>query len=200
MRKNDYSNELVNVVKQFLEEGKWRYSFNKNTGVFQFSLKIRGKIQKINYVIEVQKKEILVYGISPIGADQEDFAMMYQMAEFICYVNYGLKNGCFEFDFRDGEIRFRSFIDCDEVIPSMEVIKNSVYCTAAMYENYAPGITEIIFVGCSAKEAIAKCKKFLEEICSATSTITDESTEGEMKNLLDRLAGHLDVPEDLEGE
>ena len=36
--------------------------------------------------------------------------------------NYGLKNGCFELYFRDGEIRFRSFIDCEDVMPSTEVI------------------------------------------------------------------------------
>lgn len=113
MRKYEYSDEIVNVVKKFLDDDDWHYSFNEETGIFRFSLRIRGKIQSISYVIDVHEDEFITYGMSPIGADGEDTEMMAQMAEFICRANYGMKNGCFELD-RDGEIRFRSFVDCEE--------------------------------------------------------------------------------------
>lgn len=162
MRKYEYSDELVNLVKKFLSEDGWHFSFDENTGVFDFGIRIKSKIQKINYIVGVHEDEIIVYGMCPIGADHADGNMMAQMAEFFCRANYGLKNGCFELDFRDGEIRFRSFIDSEAVMPSTEVIKNSIYCTAAMYERYAPGIVDIIFTGCTAKEAIVKCEKSSE--------------------------------------
>ena len=163
MKKYNYSNEIANVVKKFLTDDDWHYSFDEERGIFDFGLRVRSKIQKIKYLIDVKEDEMVVYGICPIGADRDDEKMMAQMAEFICRANFGLKNGCFEFDFRDGEIRYKSFIDCDEVLPSTEVVKNSIHCTAAMYKRYAAGITSIIFAGSSAKEAIAMCEKSPDE-------------------------------------
>ena len=43
--------------------------------------------------------------------------------------------------------------------PSLEAVKNSIQCTAAMFKCYGPGIIDIIFGGVSAKEAIIKCEK-----------------------------------------
>lgn len=48
--------------------------------------------------------------------------MMAQMSEFLCGVSYRLKDGYFEFNFRDGEVRFRNFIDCEDVVLSIELI------------------------------------------------------------------------------
>ena len=102
---------------------------------------------------------LITYGIVPVAVDPEDSDGMKRMAEFICRVNYGLQYGCFEFDFRDGWIRFKSFIDCEKHAPSLEAVKNSIQCTAAMFKCYGPGIIDIIFGGVSAKEAIIKCEK-----------------------------------------
>ena len=128
--------------------------------------------------------------------------MMAQMAEFICRANYGLKNGCFELDFRDGEIRFRSFIDCEDLMPSTKVIKNSIHCTAAMFKRYATGIVDIIFSGCTAKKAIAKCEKSPEdELRSMISEAVGEDMEGtDIADMIERLAARLGITEDGEDE
>ena len=156
MRKYEYSNELANLVKKFLVDNDWHFAFDENTGVFEFGLRVKSKIQKINYIVDVHEDEIVVYGMCPIGANHTESNMMVQMAEFLCRANYGLKNGCFELDFRDGEIRYKSFIDCEDMMPSNEVIKNSIHCTAAMFKRYAPGIVDIIFSGSSAKVSETK--------------------------------------------
>lgn len=167
MSKYEYSNEIVDVVKKFLADDDWNYFFDEETGLFHFGLRIRSKIQKLNYVIDVHEDEIVTYGISPVAVDSDDPEMMRRMAEFICRVNYGLKNGCFELDFEDGEIRFRSFIDCKGLLPSMEVVKNSVGCAAIMFELYASGMVDIIFGGASARDAIARCEEATaEKFCS----------------------------------
>ncbi len=202
MRKYEYSKDLVNIVKQFLVDDDWHFSFDENTGVFDFGLRVKGKIQKINYIVDVHEDEIVVYGMCPIGADHTDVNMMAQMAEFLCRANYGLKNGCFELDFRDGEIRFRSFIDCEDLMPSKEVIKNSIHCTAAMFKRYAPGIVDIIFSGCTAKEAIAKCEKSPDdELRSMLSEVAGEDMEGtDIADMIERLAARLGITEDGEDE
>ena len=73
--------------------------------------------------------------------------------------NYGLRNGNFELDMRDGEIRYKVFVDCDGVIPSREVIKGSIIIPAMMFERYSPGILDVVFKGVSAAEAIGQCEE-----------------------------------------
>lgn len=210
MRRYDYSDEIVNVVKKFLTDDDWHYCFSEDIGIFKFGLRIRSKIQSISYVIDVHKDEFVTYGMSPIGADRENPEIMAQMAEFICRANYGLKNGCFELDFRDGEIRFRSFVDCENLLPSTDVVKNSVHCTAAMFKRYAPGIVDIIFGGASAKDAIAKCEKLTEDELSSAleEALGGDLSEESVGELLSRLApelgitgedddSHEDRPEDI---
>lgn len=154
--------------------------------MFKFDLKISSKIRKIKYVIDVKNDELVVYGICPVHADEKDEEMMAQMSEFLHRANYGLKNGCFEFDYEDGEIGFRSYIDCDGRLPSAENVKNSIYCTAAMFEQYGDGITSIVFADYSAQEAIAMCEKPLEEQFS-----DDELDEAELEEAFARLVGGL---------
>lgn len=188
MRKYEYSDELANAVDQFLTDDDWNYSFDSDKGVFDFNLNVKSRLRKIRYLIDIKKDEIIVYGICPIGADPEDKAEMAEMAEFICRANYGLRNGNFEFDFRDGEIRFKSFIDCDCVIPSAEVIKDSIYCTAAMFRRYGDGIASILFASSSAKEAIEQCEKSPSD---ELRRLLDSMRDGESVQLSDLLAQRL---------
>lgn len=38
MSKNEYSRALAAVVKKFLDDDKWHYSFKEDLGLFEFSL------------------------------------------------------------------------------------------------------------------------------------------------------------------
>lgn len=48
MKKYNYSNEIANVVKQFLTDDDWHYSFDEERGIFDFGLRVRSKIQNSN--------------------------------------------------------------------------------------------------------------------------------------------------------
>ena len=193
MKKYNYSDALANVVKQFLTEDEWYYSFDEARGIFDFGLKIESKIQRIRYIIDVKEDEMVIYGICPIGVDHNDEKMMAQMAEFICRANFGMKNGCWEVDYRDGEIRYKSYIDCDNMLPSTQVIKNSIYCIETMYEHYAHGITSIIFAGNSAKRAIAMCEDPDKECSSTLPETGDDADSGNVADMIARLAERLGI-------
>ena len=206
MKKYTYSDEIANVVKTFLTEDDWHYSFDEKTGIFTFGLRLRSKIQHIKYLIDVHEDEAVVYSIPTITADSYDSEMMARMAEFICRANYNLKNGNFEMDYRDGEIRFKSYIDCDNLTPSTAVVKNAVYCAATMFKRYAPGITDIIFADSTAKDAIAKCEESkadvlrrmlaqMEEDSDEDGTSESCSDDEEMSDMLERLAELIGITE-----
>ncbi len=167
--KNEYSMGIAEAIKSFLATDDWRFSFNEENGIFHFGVGLGGKIKNITYAIKVKEDSYIVYAISPISADPEDGKMMAAMAEFVCRVSYGLVNGNFELDFRDGELRYKSFVDCDGgVIPTRQIIKNSIYCPAMMFKRCIPGILAIVFGGASAEEADRKCESEMRKMIAKT--------------------------------
>lgn len=194
MKERIYSKSIANAINNFLAEDDWHFSFDDQRGLFKFGLCLKGRIKKINYIVDVKEDEYIVYAISPLGADEDDEKIMATMAEFVCRANYGLKNGNFELDMRDGEIRFKSFVDCDGITPTVEMVRNSIHCPAAMFDRYGAGIVDIIFSNATAKDAIAKCEKSpVEEI----RALLGEESDGDddMDAMFARLAAKLGINE-----
>lgn len=155
----EYSQQIADCIRNFLTEDDWHFTFDENIGVFRFTLNLKSRIKKVDYHIFVSDDEYLVYGVCPIGAESDDSEMIAEMARFVCRANYGLHNGCFELDANDGEIRYKSYVDCEEQLPSREIIRNSIYVVASMYNRYSSGLLAVVFAGASAEEAIAMCEE-----------------------------------------
>lgn len=194
MKNRTYSKSIANAINNFLTEDDWHFSFDDQRGLFKFGLNLKGRIKKVSYIIDVKDDEYVVYAISPLGADEDDEKMMATLADFICRANYGLKNGNFEIDMRDGEIRYKSFIDCEGITPTMEMVRNSIHCPAAMFDRYGAGIVDILFGNSTAKDAIAKCEKSPAEELRA---LLGEEFDGDddMDAMLARLAVRFGIDE-----
>ena len=83
---------------------------------------------------------------------------MGQMAEFLHKANYGIQDGNFEFDYRDGEINFKCYRNCCGIIPTNEMIHDSIYMPANVFQIYLDGMLQVIFNDLPASEAIALCE------------------------------------------
>ncbi len=153
-----YSEEIVEVIRSFLIDDDWKFDFDDERGIFRFGVAIESKLKNLRYFIPVREDAYTVYAICQIEADSDDKDIMKEMAEFICRANYGLRNGNFELDMSDGEIRYKTYVDCDGVIPSEEVVKGSIIIPAMMFDRYAPGLLDVMFKGATAEDAIAKCE------------------------------------------
>ncbi len=154
----NYSEEITEAIRNFLDEDDWKYEFDEERGIFRFGVGIESKLKHLRYFIPVRDDSYVVYAISPIDADSDDSSVMKEMAEFVCRANYGLRNGNFELDMSDGELRYKVFVDCDGITLSDEVVKGSIIIPSVMFDRYAPGILDIMFKGSTAEEAISKCE------------------------------------------
>ena len=158
-----YSPNIEKAVRlfmtDFMEDGAKAFTFDKEQGVFRAGLNAGGELQLLGCVIAIGDGYFRSYIVSPVGVDPKDSAKLAAMAEFICRVNYGMRNGNFEMDFNDGEIRYKSFVDCSSGTPSRDVIENSVVAGIEMTKRYYPGIKDVLFNGISPKEAVEKCEK-----------------------------------------
>ena len=197
MKEQTYSQNIANAINEFLKNNDWLFSFDEKRGVFEFGLSMNSRIKRVNYLIRVSDNEYIVYLTSPIGADKNNERMMAAMAEFVCRANYGLKYGNFEFDMRDGEIRFKIFVDCDAITPTQEMIHNSIHRPAAMFDNYSDGIVGIIFGDLSAKEAVEQCEGRKDDrLRSVLESLCDEDDDGELSDMLSRLAARMNIAEE----
>ena len=195
MYQND-SKEISDVIQRFLSNEDWNYEFQEEKGIFRFGLNLKCRIRNIQYIIDVNNTDYNEYGLIPLSANRNDQNEMAQIAEFLCRANYGLRNGNFELDFRDGEIRYKCYVDCKGLdAPTEEMVKHSIYCPAAMFERYGNGILQILFAEMSAEEAISLCEptqqgeesRKCDEAQEASSSITSirrDSPDETLKQLL----------------
>lgn len=149
-----YDASIARLVKKFLDEDDWNYTFNEKEGLFTFNLSMSNKLKKVSYRVRIRDDCYISYATCPLNADD----CKAEMAEFITRANYGLRNGNFEMDYRDGEIRYKCFVDCDETVPGKQTIKDSIYIPAYMFNRYGGGIVNVLFGMKSPADAIAECE------------------------------------------
>ena len=186
---SNYSRAIVNAIETFLTNLDWNYRFDEDNGIFHFGTRLKGKIKTIKYYVFVHEDSFSTIAVSPIEVDHKNPEEIAVMAQFLCRANYGLRNGNFELDVRDGEIRYKSFNNIRGMEVSREVIKDSIFVSAAMFERYSQGIVGIIYGGLDAKEAMDLCegrarehlRRLLVELegGSAQSADAEDGTEGE---------------------
>ena len=182
----EYSAAIASAVRRFLEEDNWNFSFDRDQGLFRFGVSMSGRLKNVQYVVSVNRYDYNVYAISPVSADAEDAGQMAKMAEFITRINYGLKDGNFEMDFRDGELRYRCYVNSEGTVPTVEMVDESIRCPLMMYNRCSDAILQMLFYGMSARDAAALCEGNGIGPCAGEEKETEEGGEG--------------VPEDEEGK
>lgn len=200
---NGYSKSLAEKIGHFLSQDDWRYRFNEEDGIFRFTLGVDRKIKTISYSVLVYEDSFTVHGDCPVGPETNDRVMMSRVAEFICRANYGLRNGNFGMDFEDGQVEFKSFVDCEGIEPSDAMIRNSIYTVAGMIRRYEPGLLAVLFKDESPEKAVMDCEKkytLLNKLLG-DDACQDDDDHPDMSELKRRLQELVDTEAgDQEGE
>lgn len=134
--------QIVDVLKKWLDNDDWNYDYNAEKHSFLMRASINSlKLKTAQILITVNDDNYNVFCYSSIGG------VTYNLTELIKYltmVNYGLIDGNFELDVRDGEIRYKTYVNCKgmETISS-EVISDSIYVACSMLGRYGDGIVAL---------------------------------------------------------
>ena len=67
-----------------------------------------------------------------------------QIAEYLHRANYNLLNGNFEFDYNDGEIRYKTYVNFENSQLSNEIIRDSVLIPFFMFEKYGKNLLKLM--------------------------------------------------------
>lgn len=112
-KKLKQAQKIYKDMVKALKAKKWNF-FEKEEELSILS-QYEGDDLTINYIISLDVEREVIQYLSPLPFKiHED--LRNDAAVAVCAANYGLVNGSFDFDIRDGEIRFRlttSYCDCE---------------------------------------------------------------------------------------
>ena len=181
----EYSQKIAGSIREFLDHAEMDYRFLEDEGVFQFAMGVNSRLQVLNFFIRVYRAEYVVYARCPLAAKTEKEKV--RMAEFITRANYGVKNGNFEMDFFDGEIRYKSYMFCGEDEADPGALCWNIEVPSRMYETYGEGILSMLFTDETPESAVAVCESREEEEEEEETADSDSSDREDILELARRI-------------
>lgn len=137
-----YNLQNYNAVKAFLDQQEFKYRADEEEGVISMGINIPGKVRNVKVHIDFSYEDCyIVVCFLPNNAPEQNYS---EILRFINYINFRAKFGNFELDERDGEIRYRMTVDCEDITPSNKMIEKSIYIPATMLKKYGEHMIDII--------------------------------------------------------
>jgi hypothetical protein len=142
---------ILAVAVNFLTEDGW-LSVQAVDGA-TFRTEFKGNRAQFHCFIQerAEEEQFLFYSVFP---DQIPAEKRLIAAEFITRANWGLAVGNFEMDFSDGELRFKTSADLEDVEITDRLVRNLIYANVLTLERYIPGLMRMMDGGISPAEAI----------------------------------------------
>lgn len=133
--------QIIDAVRNFLDGDDWHYQFDAEDQEITAGIRLKSKIRNGKLRIIFKDDSYTVYLYSPVSGDESNLT---EISKYLAMANYGLLNGNFELDFRDGEIRYKTFVNCSglESLPK-EIIRDSILVGCAMMDRYGNGIAAL---------------------------------------------------------
>lgn len=157
----DYSMELATRIMNFLKEEDLKYTFHEDEGVISMGVRTKSIFGLLNYIIKLRQDCFMVYAfpasLSVNGKDPE-------VLELICRMNYNLRNGNFELDPDDGDLRYKVYVGCSEdFLPTKDMLDDSIYWPYRMFKLYGNAIMKVALGVEKAKDAVVAAEHRLRE-------------------------------------
>lgn len=150
--------ENAEVVKKYLDANDWHYEVKEHETAVSFTGGIgsgKSVFSSFRFQVLVEDDCVQNFVILPIGAGEKKA----EIAEFIARVNYPLKRGRMDMDYRDGEIRYHICAPIAAVQHDADnVLQEVLLLPGAMLMRYGDGIAKILFGGVDPKTAYEQCE------------------------------------------
>lgn len=150
MSKN-YSEQIKNAIEDFFSKDEWKYQPINERGVIRTGIGLKCKLRQADIFVNINDTAFSVTTILPIGADEDSRAAV---AEFMTRANYGIIHGCFEMDYSDGEIRFRTSLYCGDAIPTYDQVEHMFYINILTVDRYGDALTKVMYGLASPQDAV----------------------------------------------
>lgn len=144
---------LLDQVEDFFMTEGWKYGKMDDRNAVSLNMMGRGAAFEVVGIEDEQRETLTFYTVAPNRVPEDRRA---EVAEFITRANYGLRNGNFEMDFGDGEVRYKTFIDVEGGEFSPKMAQNMFTSNFSTMDRYYPGLMKVVFGGATPRTAIAE--------------------------------------------
>lgn len=154
---SDYR-ENAEFVKKYLDDNDWKYEMSDRGHVSVATGGIGGfdgVYNSFRFLMLIGDDDVQNYAVMPMSAKTK----LAEMAEFITRANYGLRNGAFEMDYGDGEVRFHMTFPMAGVRADPELVGAILGGCAQMLHKYSKGFMEVLMGMKSPEAAVKDCEE-----------------------------------------
>lgn len=125
--------EVYATIIRMLDNMEWKYEKHEDDLLIKSGVK--GDDLPIEFIMVVRPKNQVVQFISSLPFNMPEDKRV-DGAIAVCVANYGLVDGSFDYDLRDGEIRFRLTCSYRESSLSEELFNYMIMVSASTVDNY----------------------------------------------------------------
>ena len=143
----------------FMKANDWKYDYDEESGVIFSGVTLKGYVSSMRYCIIIKDKVVLNYAVLPFNVKKH----VKRVVEYLCRVNTHLMYGNFEFDYRDGEIRFKLDVSLDAVLADEYNIGLLIYKPAFTVDSCLKGLVQVMTGILKPKAALELAEKENDE-------------------------------------
>ncbi|MBI2441173.1 MAG: YbjN domain-containing protein [Lentisphaerae bacterium] len=152
---NEESGAPYDVLLQFFKEKEWNYhesrASDKDHKIIESGVTGRNGRYPFRVMLLLRSERILVQSFLPVAAPEEKRPAI---AEYITRVNYRTVIGCFEMDYNDGEVNYKTSLDFENDRLSVALIRQLARSNMAIFDKYWPGFFKVIYADAAPAAAI----------------------------------------------
>ena len=172
----EYSKSIFQAIQNHLAEHKLRFFPLEEDGVILFDMHLNETVSTLNYEILVGETAFTAYVVFPLIVNPKNQKAMRKVAEYLHRINFSIRYGCFEFDYDDGSIRYKLFVDCGDSLPGEGTLDRSIAIPYMMYEKYGKGIPMILYTDAD-PEALFEAASSNQDIHDEPADDFDEDSD-----------------------
>ena len=148
--------QILDAAIAFFRDDGWPFEQIAESSVLHTSFKGRHGQWECFARTQESPQRFMFYSLCPVSVSEEK---RQSISEFSSRANYGLAIGNFEFDFEDGEVRYKTSIDVEGNGLTSSLIKRLVYANVVTVDQYLPGIRLVIDDNMLPADAISQIER-----------------------------------------
>jgi hypothetical protein len=137
----DVGRRAFELLGPYLQKIGWKGERIK--GRHAYSVDIRNELFPIRLFLEIDI-DLTQFRFSIIPDVKISDDKLSAVAEYFCRVNWGMRIGNFDLDFRSGKISFRNGIEFRGTTLSMALIDGAIEPALHAFEEFRPGLMNVI--------------------------------------------------------
>jgi hypothetical protein len=153
--KQEIMESVIEKLAEFLGSRGWKCSVEADRSLIQTGANGKNGRWPCIAIGGSENRDLVFLSLFPVNIPTEKRPVV---AELLARINYRLSHGCYEMDFEDGELRFRTSIPAVQGEDQGGLLEYLVFANLCTFDNHFGTIMKVLYTEISPKKALEKPK------------------------------------------